>query len=206
MRDWSTIRPDHRAILENVEARASALDLGCGTGDLMQVLSEEKSLKMQGIEIDDKQVRKCVEKGLSVFHGDIDTGLSEFSDSAFDYVILNQTIQQVKNIATVMSEAARVGRTVIVGIPNFAHYKARIQLFFQGKAPVTKSLPYKWDETPNIRSLSIKDFREFCADHGFRIEKEIYMSGKMKTLGFPNLFADTGLFFITKRESNDING
>jgi methionine biosynthesis protein MetW len=200
MRDWSQIRPDHRAILENVEARASALDLGCGAGDLMQVLSEEKSLKVQGIEIDDIEVRRCVEKGLSVFHGDIDTGLSEFSDKAFDYVILNHTVQQVKHIATVLSEAARVGRTVIVGIPNFAHYKARIQLFFQGKAPVTKALPYKWDETPNIRSLSLKDFKEYCDEQGFKIDKQIFISGRKRIFIFPNVLADTGIFFLSKKE------
>ncbi len=199
MRDWSKIKPDHRAILENVDARSSALDLGCGSGELMEILSEEKSVKVQGIEIDEKEIRRCVAKGLSVFHGDIDTGLSEFSDSAFDYVILNQTIQQVKNIATVMSEAARVGRTVIVGIPNFAHYIARLQLFFLGSAPVTRSLPYKWDETPNIRSLSLKDFREFCAEQGFRIDKEFFLSGKRRAAVLPNLLADTGIFFLSKR-------
>ena len=201
MRDWSKIRPDHRAILENVEAKASALDLGCGSGGLMQVLSEEKALKVTGIEIDDKEVRRCVEKGLSVFHGDIDTGLSEFSDSTFDYVILNQTIQQVKNISSVLSEALRVGRTAIVGAPNFAHYKARFQLFFLGRAPVTRSLPYKWDETPNIRSLSVKDFKAFCGEHGFAIDKEIYLSGKRRISVFPNLLADTGIFFVSRRES-----
>lgn len=198
MRDWSKIRPDHRAILENIEARSSVLDLGCGSGDLMEILSEEKSVKVQGIELDDKEIHRCVAKGLSVFHGDIDSGLSEFQDKSFDYIMLNQTIQQVQHIKNVLSEAARVGKTIIVGVPNFAHYKARFQLFFQGKAPVTRSLPYKWSETPNIRSLSINDFKDFCKENEFKIAKEIFLDGGRKVFLLPNLFASTGIFFLNK--------
>ena len=124
---------DHQAILDFVTPSSSVLDLGCGSGDLLSLLVKEKQVKAQGIEIDDKAIFECVEKGLSVFHDDIDTGLPEYGDKSFDFVILNQSLQQVKKPAEVLRESRRVGRKVIVGIPNFTYIGARCQIFFQGQ-------------------------------------------------------------------------
>ena len=193
------MRPDHRAILDIVGANSKVLDLGCGDGELIALLASVKHAKVQGIEIDDKYIFECIAKGLSVYHGDIDTGLSEFRDRSFDHVIINQAIQQIQHIQKVLDEAARVGTKVIVGIPNFAYYRSRIQLFFFGKTPKTSYLPFKWYETPNIRCLSISDFKAYCKEKDFIIEKEIYIGERFKVRFLPNLFASVGIFVVSKK-------
>lgn len=195
---FDTIRLDYRIIYEIIEPKAKVLDLGCGAGDLMLLLAQEKDAKVQGIEIDEQAIYKCVEKGLSVFHGDIDSGLAEYPDQSFDYVILNQSLQQVKRVDYVIREALRVGKKVIIGFPNFAHIASRLQLFFRGRAPVTPSLPYSWYETPNLRFLSILDFLEYCQRVAIKIERSIYCTDKKIITVFPSIFASNGIFVITK--------
>jgi methionine biosynthesis protein MetW len=134
---------------------------------------------------------------LSVFHGDIDTGLAEYGDRSFDYVILGQSFQQVKKPEMVLKEALRVGKEVIVSFPNFAHFRARFQIFFHGKTPVTPSLPYEWYDTPNLHFLSISDFVAYCARRNVRIEGSVFASGDRRVRIFPNLFAEVGIFFLT---------
>jgi len=179
-----------------VETDSSVLDLGCGTGDLLSLLVREKNVKAQGIEIDDKAIFECVAKGLSVFQDDIDTGLPEYGDNSFDFVILNQSIQQVKNPDRVLKEALRVGRRVIVGIPNFAYIKARFQIGFAGKVPVTPSLPYEWYNTPNLHFLSLLDFTQYCKKQDIRIESAHYLGRNRKVSILPNLFGETGIFVL----------
>jgi len=192
------IRPDHKAILGLVKSGSYVLDLGCGEGDLLSLLVKEKAVKGQGIEIDEQAIYKCVAKGLNVFHGDIDTGLSEYKDKAFDYVILNQSLQQLRHVNTVLSDALRVGKKVIVGFPNFAYYKARLQIFFLGKTPMTGSLPYQWYETPNLHFLSIADFINYCRKNKLNIEQAKFVGNKFRILFSPNLFAQVGIFLISK--------
>ncbi len=160
------------------------------------MLIKEKNVRGQGIEIDEQAIYQCVAKGLNVLHGDVDTGLSEYQDESFDYVILNQSLQQVRHIETLLAEALRVGKKAIVGFPNFAYYPARSQLFFGGKAPVTPALPYTWYESPNIHFLSLADFIEYCRTKNIRIEQRIYLNAKRRIFLFPNLFASIGIFFI----------
>lgn len=198
MTDLKIIRPDHKAILELVKEKTSALDLGCGSGDLMKLLSDLNNVKTVGIEIDEKAIYDCVAKGLSVFHGDIDSGLSEYRDKSFDYVILNQSLQQVSHVEKVLDDALRVGGKVIVGVPNFAYYRSRLQLGLLGRTPMTSSLPYFWYETPNVRSLTIYDFTDFCKKHNIRIEKKIYIGEKNRVHILPNLLANTGVFLLSK--------
>ena len=191
-------RLDHNVIVDWVKPHSRVLDLGCGDGTLLSLLIEQKSCQATGIEIDEKAIYQCVEKGLTVGHGDIDTGLSEYSNQRFDYVILNESLQQVLHPKKVILEALRVGKKVITGVPNFCHSLARFQIFFQGHVPVTRELPYQWYDTPNLRFLSLKDFRSFCKENGITILKEQGLSNKSLTQIFPNLFATTGLYLLEK--------
>lgn len=188
---------DYRVILEWVKKGSSVLDLGCGDGSLLSMLVQEKGVRAQGIEISEEAIYQCVAKGLSVFHEDIDGGLSDYRDQSFDYVILYQTFQQVKHPDFVLKEALRVGGQVIVGFPNFAHYRARGHLFFKGKVPVTPALPYGWHDTPNLHFLSTLDFVEYCRERNIRMEKSFFIRGNKKATIFPNLFAEIGLFLIS---------
>ncbi len=162
------------------------------------MLIKERGAHGQGIEIDEQAIYTCVARGLNVLHGDIDSGLSEYPDRSFDYVILNQSLQQVLHVETMLADCLRVGRKVIVGFPNFAHYNSRLQLFFKGRAPVTPSLPYQWYETPNIHFLSISDFLDFCRSKEITIERCEYIGEKKRLSMLPNLFAQTGIFVISK--------
>jgi methionine biosynthesis protein MetW len=190
--------PDHQCILDMVRTGASVLDLGCGTGELLYRLIREKKARGQGIEIDHRSIYACVARGLSVFHGDIDSGLSDYANASFDYVILNQSLQQVRNLEKVLDDALRVGRRGIVGFPNFAHFSARLQIVFRGKAPVTPSLPYEWHNTPNLHFLSIADFEHYCARRCITIEKSVFLGRRRAVSLLPNLLAQTGIFLITR--------
>jgi methionine biosynthesis protein MetW len=192
-------QPEHKLIAQMVTPGSSVLDLGCGDGALMTLLKKERGInKLQGIEIDEQAIYRCVARGLSVFHGDIDTGLSEYEDKSFDFVILNQSFQQVKKPDSVLTESLRVGRKVIVGFPNFAYYKARIQLGIMGRVPVTRSLPFQWYDTPNLHFLSISDFIDFCHKRNITIEKSTYMTGDRSIRLFPNLMALLAVILISK--------
>jgi len=184
--------------MEWIDDGASVLDLGCGDGELLGRLIEEKHVRAQGIEISDEAIHRCVARGLSVFQEDIDTGLSAYGDGSFDYVILNQTFQQVKKPDFVLKEALRVGKKVIVGFPNFLYYKARFQMFFGGKVPVTPSLPYEWYDTPNLHFLSIADFREYCRRWRFKVDDEAFAGKNNRVRFFPNFFAEIGLFLLSR--------
>jgi methionine biosynthesis protein MetW len=187
---------DYELIISMIESGSSVLDLGCGDGELLSRLMVEKKARVQGIELDEQAIYKCVAKGLSVLHGDLDSGLSEYGDNAFDYVIINQTFQQVKNPDTVLEEAMRVGKYVIVGFPNFAHLSARLQLAVRGKSPVTPALPYEWFNTPNVHFLSISDFTHFCSSRNIHIKQNAFINKNRQVHVFPNLFADLAIFVI----------
>jgi len=191
-------RLDHQVICEIVEPGSKVLDLGCGNGDLLQLLAERRSAKAQGVEVNNDAIHACVEKGLSVFHSDIDSGLPYYPDQSFDYVILNQSLQEAKKVEAVISEALRVGKKVIIGFPNFAHLEARILMFFGGRAPIVSSLPYEWYSTPNLRFLSIKDFKSFCAAKGYKILALHFLDSQGQVRVLPNLFAQNAIFVITK--------
>lgn len=193
----SPIRIDQTVIMEWIDKGSSVLDLGCGDGELLSRLIEEKQVRAQGIEISEQAIHQCVARGLSVFQEDIDTGLSEYGDKSFDYVILNQTFQQVKKPDFVLKEALRVGEKTIVGFPNFVYVSARFQMFFRGRVPVTNALPYEWYDTPNLHFLGIVDFIDYCKERNIRIESSAFIRRNKKVRPFPNLFAEIGLFLLS---------
>ena len=193
-----SLRPDQRAIVEIIPQGSSVLDLGCGNGELLAALVREKQVRGQGIEIDDDAIMRCVARGLSVFHDDIDRGLSEYEDKSFDFVILNQTFQQVRKPDAVLREALRVAAKAIVGFPNFATLATRVQLGFRGRVPVTASLPYEWHDTPNLHFLSILDFKDYCRKHGIIIERSFYFGPRTRIRLLPNLFGEIGVFLVSK--------
>ncbi len=187
---------DYKNIAGWIADGASVLDLGCGNGKLLSYLAQTKHVRAQGIELDEQAIVQCVTEGLSVFQQDIDTGLSEYADESFDYVILNQTLQQVKKPGFALGEALRIGKKVIVGIPNFAYYKSRVSIFFRGRVPVTAALPYQWYDTPNLHFLSINDFRDFCKNKHIVVEKSFFVSGRGQVKFLPNLLAEYGYFLL----------
>ena len=192
------IRSDHQIISQIIEPGSGVLDLGCGNGDLLYLLAREKKAKVQGIEANDTAISECVKKGLSVYHSDLESGLTEYPDRSFDYVILNQSMQEVKRVDWLIQEALRVGRRAIVGFPNFAHLQARLMLFFKGKAPITPSLPHRWYDTPNVRFLSITDFRTFCREKVLVVQQAYYLGEEKQINLWPNLFALNGIFVVAK--------
>lgn len=191
------IRIEHKIIMDWISKEASVLDLGCGDGQLLALLMCEKQVHAQGIELSETAIHRCVAQGLSVFQQDIDTGLSEYADKSFDYIILNQTFQQVKKPDYVLKEALRVGKKAIVGFPNFVHVSARLQIL-KGRVPVTKALPYEWYDTPNLHFLGIADFKDYCKKRNIHVEDSAFIRKNNKIKLFPNLFAEIGLFLCSK--------
>jgi len=189
-----------QVVLDMVEPKSRVLDLGCGDGGLLGLLAEQKSCHGTGIEINEQLVYEAMAKGVAVSHGDIDSSLEDYSSNRFDYVILNESLQQVIFPKKIILEALRVAKKVIVGIPNFCNSRARFQIFFEGRVPMTKDLPYEWYDTPNLRFLSLKDFRHFCQEYTIDILKQVGIK-KNKIVRFkPNFTANTGIFLLEKKD------
>jgi methionine biosynthesis protein MetW len=173
----TALRPDLAIIAQNVAPGSRALDVGCGDGALMAVLRDQHQVDARGLELDPHNVALCVGKGLSVMQGDADADLADYLDASFDYAILSQTLQTTKRPDQVLDELLRVGRRAFVSFPNFAHWKVRASLLWNGRMPVTRLLPIAWYETPNIHHVTVRDFRELVALKGYRVEGEWFLSG-----------------------------
>lgn len=194
---------DYSRIVTLVEPGSRVLDLGCGNGELLARLIQERGVRGMGVEIKPEAVVECIHKGLSVFQGNIDEGLADYGDASYDYVILNQTLQVIRHPAFVVEEMLRVGRRAIVSFPNFAHSHVRWQLLFRGRMPRTTKLPFEWFDTPNIHLVTIRDFEEFCKKRRIRILRKLALRSRIrreaKTVSFwPNLRADEGLFVLSQ--------
>lgn len=191
-------RFDHKLIFDLIPRGSRVLDLGCGNGDLLLQLSQEKNCYIQGMEIDPEAVCECISKGIPVIQADIDNGLKYYENNYFDFVILNKTLQATHKPLPVMKEALRVGKKVIVSFPNFGHYSIRSQLFFLGRMPRSRDLPYEWYNTPNIHLVTIKDFTNFCEEHEFKILKKIFYDDEKKILFnlLPNIRSPYAMFIL----------
>lgn len=197
-------RPDYDVIVRLVAQGARVLDLGCGTGELMERLQRENGVKAQGVDLHQPSVTTCISKGLSVFHGDLHEGLADLRDGSFDYVILSRTLQQVPDPDKVISDMLRVGAHAIVSFPNFAFWRVRLHLLLNGTLPVSPALPYAWYNTPNIRLITIADFEKFCGiQHVDIIEKVALFIGDGSHPRQIRLFADWrgeyGMFLLKRK-------
>jgi len=196
------LRVDYELIESLIEPNSRVLDVGCGDGQLLLNLQHDKNIIAEGIEVDQELVLQCVNNGLNIIHRDIERGLEHYPVGTFDYAILSQTLQTLKNPRQVFSELLRVAGKVIVSFPNFAHWKCRANLFFTGKAPRTRQLPFRWYETPNIHFLSLKDFEVFCDEIGAKIEVRLALIGSRQSpVKFaPNIFAEQAIYLTSKKQ------
>ena len=196
------MKEEFNIISNLIEENTRVLDVGCGNGDLMKFLQENKTKDIRGLEISKEKVQNCLSKGLTVIEGNAESDLKQFPKSSFDYVILSQTLQAFLNPELVINELLKVGKKVIVTIPNFGYWRVRLQLLFKGTMPVTENLPHAWYNTPNLHMCTIKDFYNFCSNKNIRIYKSIALKKSRiseinkSNLNYKNLDSHLGIFLI----------
>ena len=201
------MKPEYKIITDIIDENSRVLDVGCDEGILMQFLKQNKNVDIRGIEISKKKVQTCISKGLTVIEGNAELDLKQFPNKSFDYVVLGQTLQAFVNPEIVIRELLRVGKKAVVTIPNFGHWKVRINLLIKGTMPVTKTLPNEWYNTPNIHMCTIKDFFKFSKTINFKIFKSLALTNKNisiindSNLFRKNLFSELGIFLI--EETNE---
>jgi methionine biosynthesis protein MetW len=192
-------RSDYAIIGDIVEPGAKVLDLGCGEGELLEWLAQNKGVEARGVEISGAKVQRAIARGVSVYQGDIDQGLADYPDQAFDYVILSQTLQETHRPRKVLREMLRVGRRAIVAFPNFGHWRVRLSMLLSGGAPRTKLFPYEWYESPNIHFLTVLDFEALAGVEGLVVERRYFLAGRRKVTLLPNLMAEVAVFLVSAR-------
>jgi methionine biosynthesis protein MetW len=196
------MRFELRIIASWIEPESKVLDLGCGEGELLKFLKENKKVNGTGIERNESKVAQCIKKGVPTLQGDINEEILDYPDGTFDYVILSQTLQQVYKPSDLIRSMLRIGKKGVVSFPNFSHWRVRLQLLFSGYAPITRQLPYEWYNTPNIRVITLKDFRKYSKEVDFKILKEAAINTpneekRGRIIKFlPNLRATNGIFLI----------
>ena len=196
------MKKEFKVIADLLPKNVRVLDVGCGDGSLMSHLIEKKNIEARGLELKKENVTKCIYKGLPVIEGNAETELNQFPNQSFDYVILSQTLQAFYNPERVLKDLLRIGKSVIISIPNFGYWKVRASLLFFGKMPVTKTLPNSWYNTPNLHMCTIKDLFHFCAEKNIEIKKAIGINEdktseiKKENLEIKNFFSKLGIFLI----------
>ncbi len=202
------LKNTYEEIVSIIEENSRVLDLGCGDGELLQLLHMKKKTYGLGIDISTDEVLKCIKRGVSVIQEDIDEGLDQYKDQAYDYVILSETLQAVKRPDYVLDQIVRIGKKAIVSFPNFACWKLSLKFLFSGRMPKSSILPFEWYNTPNIHLLTINDFKDFCKARGIDILKQIYLINKGVRLkfnpGLENLFAEEAIFLIQRHTTEKI--
>ena len=198
------MKSEYKVISDIIEKNSRVLDVGCDDGTLMEFLKNNKNIDIRGIEISKEKVQTCIAKGLTVIEGNAEVDLKQFPNDSFDYVVLGQTLQAFINPEIVIKELLRVGKKAIITIPNFGHWKVRLNLLMKGTMPITNSLPNNWYNTPNIHMCTIKDFVKFSKVINFKIFKSLALINKnvsninSSNLFFKNLFGELGIFLIEK--------
>ena len=196
------MKKEFKVIADLLPNNTRVLDVGCGDGALMNFLVKEKNIEVRGLELNQNNVQECIYKGLPVIQGNAETELNQFPKQSFDYVVLSQTLQAFYQPDKVLRELLRIGKSVIVSIPNFGYWKVRTSLLFFGKMPVTKTLPNTWFNTPNLHMCTIKDLFNYCEDQNITIKKVIGVNEnkisliKKNNLEMKNLFSKLGVFLI----------
>ena len=196
------MKKEFKVIADLLSNNTRVLDVGCGDGSLMNLLVKEKNIEVRGLELEKQNVQECIYKGLPVIQGNAETELYQFPDQSFDYVVLSQTLQAFYNPDKVLKELLRIGKSVIVSIPNFGYWRVRTSLLFFGKMPMTNVLPYSWHNTPNLHMCTIKDLFNYCDDQNIKIQKVIGVNEdkisliKKSNLEIKNFFSKVGIFLI----------
>lgn len=198
-------RTDLRVIADLVAPGSRVLDIGCGDGALLSLLESERGAEGRGLELGPENVAQCVARGLSVIQGDADSDLAGYPDDCFDYVILSQTLQATRAPMDVVRHMLRIGRKVIVSIPNFGHWEVRLSLLFNGRMPVSEKLPYQWYDTPNIHFCTIADFVHLAEDLNATVERAVALNGAGTRLAVNlpwwiwNVFGQQAVFLLSRR-------
>jgi methionine biosynthesis protein MetW len=192
-------RSDYAIIGEIVEPGTKVLDLGCGDGALLEWLAANKNVDARGVEIDSARVRTAIARGVSVFQSDIDQGLADYPDQAFDYIILSQTLQETRHPRAVLREMLRVGKRAIVAFPNFGHWRVRLSMLCSGRAPRTPLFPYEWYDSPNIHFLTVHDFEALAGLENLKVERKYFLSGHRNVEWAANLMAEVAVFLVSRR-------
>ena len=194
-----TLRADLAIIADHVAARTRVLDVGCGDGALLAELRANKQVDARGLELDAGNVAAAVARGLSVIQGDADLDLAGYPDASFDYAILSQTLQTARAPDVVLDHLLRIGARAFVSFPNFAHWSVRLSLLWGGRMPVTRTLPERWYDTPNIHHLTIDDFRVFLAERAIRVEDAWFLSGdRRRSRAAANAMAEHAVFLLSR--------